>query len=201
MNIQSQYFGRTDYLESLKLQQTYLDKVRNDPQQSYVLGFEFEDVITLGVRGNPEADLIYPKNIPVVNVARGGQATLHSPGQIVIYPICNIIIHEHRVKSWVCKLLKVSAKAIKNQTQVQAVEVAENGLYVHGAKVASIGLKVVRGVSTFGVAINLRNDPQLFKNIRPCGVANQAVAHLAYAGELETFFQEWLLHFKDPRIR
>lgn len=191
--------GRVTYQEGLKTQELALREALEQPHQLTLLGFEFDAVITLGKRGKPEEDLIESSQIEVIEVDRGGQATLHSPGQLVIYPVCNIKFLDQTLKEWVSFLLHTTSKTIiyfqlPNFNQLRA---ESTGLYLGEKKVVSIGLRVVRGVSTHGLAINLRNDISLFNSIRPCGSVENNMGSLKFNGELEDFFKIWAQFFEE----
>lgn len=201
MNVDFQqiFYGRRSYSESLELQKQAIDRVKENPSVGFLMGFEFDPVITLGRRAKLEDDVLEATDTPIFYVERGGQATLHSPGQLVIYPLCNIRFMRQTIKCWVSNLLKSTQNQLtplipKNSPPLRR---EATGIFMGEAKVTSIGIRISSGVSSFGLAINLKNDPQLFRQIRPCGEAQQKVENLNYEGELEDFFNSWCEGFRS----
>lgn len=196
--IHSHFHGRKDYQESLQIQAQAVSRVREEKSWAFILGFEYEAVITLGRRAKSHEEVKRESQIPQVLVERGGLATLHSPGQLVIYPVCNIRVLEQTPKNWVQGLLKITKQTIKHNSPPSTQKHLREdpfGLYLGSRKVTSIGLRISQGVSSFGLAIHLKNDPSLFSNIRPCG-REQEVGNLSYEGSLEEFFSSWCQEFK-----
>lgn len=198
VDFQRTYYGRISYEQSLKLQQQAIEQVKANPLTGFLMGFEFDPVITLGRRGDPKEDLLEASDTPIFYVERGGQATLHSPGQLVVYPICNIRFIRQNIKCWVANLLKNTEAQLAALLPEKAplLKREATGIFLGEAKVTSIGIRITGGVSSFGLAINLKNDPQLFRQIRPCGRLDQRVENMNYEGELEDFFHNWCEGFK-----
>ena len=146
------------------------------------LGFHQSPVITLG-RHTPKEQILSEQNVKtsnveVVPIERGGGATIHGPGQIVVYPVVN------------ARSLKLSVKEITGALENVVVDLAAShgvvasgipgrpGVYVQGKKLGAIGFHLRRGVITHGLAININNDLDLFSLIAPCGVLGQQVTSL-----------------------
>ena len=143
---------------------------------------EHPPVYTLGMRAD-RSHLLAPGDIPVVQIDRGGQVTYHGPGQLVAYVLLNL---ERR--AWTPRKL---VQALENAVidTVAGYGVAANarrdapGVYVAGAKVAAVGLRVKRHCSYHGLAVNVAMDLAPFAGINPCGYADLAVTDLrALAG-------------------
>ena len=146
---------------------------------------EHPPVFTLGLNASRE-HLLAPGDIPVVQIDRGGQVTYHGPGQLMIYPLLNL----RRLKLGVRDLVV----ALENAVIAYAAELGITasgsrqapGVYVDGAKLASIGLRIRRGACYHGMALNVSLDPQPFERINVCGYRNLTVTRLAdhgvYAG-------------------
>lgn len=131
-------------------------------------------VFTLGLNGKRE-HLLAPGRIPVVPVDRGGQVTYHGPGQLVVYPLLNIRRRGLGVRALVT-LLEESVIALLADHGVTARARPEApGVYVDGAKVASVGLRVRRGCSYHGLSVNVDMDLEPFSRINPCGYAGLPV--------------------------
>lgn len=161
----SQWLGLVDYREALSLQHRYeLEVQASDCDQ--ILGLEHPYVVTLGKRSKFDSEI--PVGDHVVWVDRGGEATLHSPGQLVIYPIVNLA-DRFGVREWVEFLLDVT-----EQTLLRFGVVTErgehSGLWTANGKIAFAGIRVRNRVSTHGLSINVCNDLRLFEPMKSCGV-------------------------------
>ena len=129
---------------------------------------EHHPVFTLGLNGDP-AHVLSAGDIPVVKTDRGGQVTYHGPGQLVVYPLLDLRRLGLGIRSLVTAL-EASVIAMLAQWDIEACARADApGVYVEGAKIASIGLRVRRGASYHGVAINVDLDLAPFSRINPCG--------------------------------
>lgn len=195
MEIVAQFYGKTEYQESLRLQEEAVHFSHENPQ---ILGFEFDPVITLGRSAEEAQEVLQAVKWPIYRVPRGGKATFHSPGQLVIYPVCNIKALDLGVRSWVERQLEVTQRTLQKHFPKHQYQVSTEraGVYSEVGKVASIGIRLEKGVSTFGLAINLKNDPQLFECIRPCGVTGQIIHAVGGEGSLEDFFHKWCEDFE-----
>jgi len=135
---------------------------------------EHPPVFTLGRNAKPE-HLLAPGEIPVVNVDRGGQVTYHGPGQIVLYPLLDL----NRLGIGVRELVRRMEQAVIDLLAEHgiAAEGREEapGVYVDGAKIAALGLRVRRGRSYHGLALNVDLYLAPFSHINPCGHPGMAV--------------------------
>lgn len=146
-----------------------------------VLGFQFHTVITLGNRAQKalDVDLSQMQSLGLSDThlrtsSRGGEATLHSPGQLVIYPIFPIRRWELGVRPFVELFLSAVQTVLQKRYGISAEQVqGKPGLFTSRGKIASIGIRVDRGVTLHGLALNVSNDLNLFKSIRVCGVQGQ----------------------------
>ncbi len=127
-------------------------------------------VYTQGQAGRPE-HILAPGEIPVVQVDRGGQVTYHGPGQLVIY----LMIDLARAGIGVRQLVDIIEQALVGVLSRYGIEAAPRpdapGVYVDGAKIASLGLRIRRGCSFHGLALNVDMDMEPFTRINPCGFA------------------------------
>jgi len=144
-------------------------------------------VFTLGLGGKPE-HVLTPGEIPVIRTERGGQVTYHGPGQVVAYTLVDLGRLHLTVRDMVCRL-EAAAIATCAEWGVTVVRRAgAPGLYLAdahgepGAKIASLGLKVSRGRTYHGIALNVAMDLGPFERINPCGYAGLQVTDLAHAG-------------------
>lgn len=169
--------GLVDYEPTWREMQAFTDN-RDDSTQDEVWLLQHPPVFTQGQSGKAE-HVLAPGDIPVVQVDRGGQVTYHGPGQIVAYPLIDL----HRRKLGVRKLVNLIEQSIidvLNQHGVdgQRLEGAP-GIYVEGAKIASLGLRVRKGRSFHGLAFNIDMDLEPFGRINPCGFQGLQVTQLS----------------------
>lgn len=189
------WLGTMDYVEALELQNNYVERERLRPR-GVLLGLEHPEVITLGIRGG-SVDVVDPRGTPVVTTNRGGQATLHSPGQLVIYPIWPIRHWGLGAREWVNLLSKVTAQSLKKCNIIVVSQ--NNGLFTEKGKIASVGLNLKKGVSSHGIAINISNDLEKFSKIRACGVAQQPMDRVSDTILIapSVFFELWCKEFRS----
>ncbi len=138
---------------------------------------EHPPVFTLGLNGRSE-HVLAPGEIPVVPVDRGGQVTYHGPGQLVVYPLLDL----KRARLGIRDLVSCLEDSVVELCAGMGIEAAARrdapGVYVAGCKLASIGLRVRRGCSYHGLALNVCNDLEPFTRINPCGYAGLEVVRL-----------------------
>lgn len=151
-----------------------------DPDEFWVL--EHPPVFTLGQAGRAE-HVIAPGNIPVVQSDRGGQVTYHGPGQTVIYPLLDLRRHGIGARELVNRIEQAVITMLARRGIEAVTRDGAPGVYVDGAKIASLGLRIRRGRSYHGLALNRELDiDNTFGRINPCGYAGQAVTSLARLG-------------------
>ncbi len=131
-------------------------------------------VFTMGLNARAE-HLLAPGEIPVVNVDRGGQVTYHGPGQIVLYPLLDL----NRLRIGVRELVRAMEQAVIDLLAARGIAAEGRtdapGVYVGEAKIAALGLRVKRGRSYHGLALNVDLDLEPFSRINPCGYAGMPV--------------------------
>jgi len=138
-------------------------------------------VYTFGLNTNPD-HLLSAGNIPVVKADRGGQVTYHGPGQLVVYVLVDLQRAGLGIRQLVCALEDaVISLAAKHGIRATARREAP-GVYVEGAKLASVGLRVRRGCTYHGLALNVAMDLAPFAGINPCGFPGLAVTSLQLLG-------------------
>jgi lipoyl(octanoyl) transferase len=206
---ESFYLSEVPYSVALEWQRQEADRVRKT-NVGRVIGLEHPSVITLGKRGSEKdlkfsLDEITESGIEIQNIDRGGEATLHSPGQLVVYPLIPLSVWELGVREYVDGL-KYVTKIVLRSFGIRTYEKSESepGLYSDNGKIAFFGIRVERGVTSHGVAINVRNDLSLFQNIVSCGVRNERFDsfnhHDVNATPLEVF-ERWSAEFKHHFLR
>jgi lipoyl(octanoyl) transferase len=169
--------GRIDYQKCWRTMQTFTDQ-RDAATADEIWLLEHPPVFTQGQAGKAE-HVLAAGDIPVLQVDRGGQVTYHGPGQLVVY----LLIDVRRMDWGVRKLvdaIEQSIIAVLADYGVSAIARPDApGVYLDtGAKIAALGLRVRRGCSFHGLAINLDMDLEPFARINPCGYAGQAVSRL-----------------------
>lgn len=142
---------------------------------------EHEPVFTLGQAGKWE-HVLMPGDIPVVPVDRGGQVTYHGPGQIVAYPLIDIRRAKIGVRDFVCKIEQAIIDTLEHWNIVAVRKPDAPGVYVAGAKVAALGLRVRRGCTFHGLAFNVNMDLEPFHRINPCGFQGLQVTQMMDLG-------------------
>jgi lipoate-protein ligase B len=189
-----EFLGLIAFREALRRQEHHLHYVSQN-SDGVILGFECEPVITLGVRAS-ESDLeaspeaLNARGFSVERVDRGGQATVHNPGQLVIFPI--VCVRDLGARHWVNFLLRVTRLTLRSFGCESECREGQPGLYTSRGKVASIGVRFRQGVSTHGVAINVHNELSDFGFIRACGIRRAPVDQLGGSFRLEEVFSRWL---------
>lgn len=139
---------------------------------------EHPPVFTQGLNGRPE-HLIDPGDIPVVHVDRGGQVTYHGPGQVVIYVLMDLRRRGLGVRELVERLEQAVIDLLHERGISARRRDGAPGVYVDGAKIAALGLRVRRGRSYHGLSLNVDMDLSPFARINPCGYPELAVTQLS----------------------
>lgn len=153
-------------------------------------------VVTCGRRTSP-AMLHVPDTVEVVTTDRGGLATWHGPGQLVIYPLVPVA---EGIRPWVARLLEITAAALRlcGVGEVQA-DGERTGVFTPRGKIASLGIRVKNGINRHGVAINVDLRPNGFGYLDPCGVAGQPIDQTASWGMtgIHTLADRWWTMFMN----
>jgi len=142
---------------------------------------DHDSVFTLGLNTKPE-HLLAPGDIPVIQIDRGGQVTYHGPGQLMIYPLIDL----RRAGLGVRDLVTALEQSVVDLAADYGIEAASRcdapGVYVDGVKLASVGLRIRRGSSFHGMALNVDVDLEPFSRINPCGFKDLQITDLARLG-------------------
>jgi lipoyl(octanoyl) transferase len=142
-------------------------------------------VFTQGQAGKAE-HLLLPGDIPVVQVDRGGQVTYHGPGQLVVYLLLDVRRLGFGVRDLVTRIENALIELLASFDVPAAAKADAPGVYVNGAKIASLGLRIRRGCSFHGLALNVDMQLEPFQRINPCGYAGLAMTQLRdHAGSIE----------------
>lgn len=203
-SIESVWLGEVEYAKALELQSLAWGKTKSDGVIR-LLGLEHPTVITLGVRSQESEDLSFAeeKSPTVFRIDRGGQATLHSPGQLVIYPMISLEKRGLTPRAVVRLVEDVSLQVLAD-LGIRAERGEQAGLYVGTKKIGFVGMRIDRRVTRHGLSLNVNNDLSLFRHIRPCGVQGQALTSVQNEGvgfsDCRQIFQLWTKAF-DTGLR
>ncbi|WP_304487117.1 lipoyl(octanoyl) transferase LipB [Cellvibrio sp. KY-GH-1] len=138
---------------------------------------EHPPVFTQGQAGKAE-HLLFPGDIPVVQTDRGGQVTYHGPGQLVAYPLLDLRRLNIGVRELVTRIEQTIVATLAHYGIDSAAKPDAPGVYVNGDKIASLGLRVRRGCSFHGLALNVDMDLAPFLRINPCGYQGLAMTQM-----------------------
>lgn len=169
---------------------------------------EHPPVFTLGLNASRD-HLLAPGDIPVIQIDRGGQVTYHGPGQLMIYPLIDLKRGRLGVRSLVTALEQTVVDLSANFGIEACSRSDAPGVYVKDRKIASVGLRVRRGASYHGMALNIDVDLEPFSRINPCGFSGLEVTDLKSIGitegrdSIQARVQEHLLghlHLQDKQV-
>ncbi|SOD42273.1 lipoyl(octanoyl) transferase LipB [Nitrosovibrio sp. Nv4] len=172
-NIKIRYSGATDYLAAWHAMQDFTaSRTEITPDEIWLL--EHPAVYTQGIAGKPE-HLLYNNGILVIRTDRGGQITYHGPGQIIAY----LLLDMRRLKLGVRELVRKMEGAVVDLLRDYGIDAEGSadapGVYVGGAKIAALGLKIKKGCCYHGLALNVHMDLVPFAAINPCGYSGLQV--------------------------
>ena len=192
--------GTVDYASATALQEQLVEQ-RMAGGDDQLLLLEHPAVYTLGRGADPR--FLGPAaggTIPIVRSSRGGQVTYHGPGQLVGYPIVDLRAHRCDVRWYVRQL-----EAVLIDTLAQAGLAGERresapGVWVRGAKIASIGVAIRRWITWHGVALDVGADLSAFERITPCGLDGVRMTSLARQGVMATVSEAAVL-LRDAFVR
>jgi len=169
--------GLVPYEPTWRAMQEFTDR-RDSSTDDEIWFCEHPPVFTLGLNAGRE-HLLDPGDIPVVPIDRGGQVTYHGPGQLMIYPLLDLRRKQLGVRDLVVALEQAIIAYVAELGIIAAGRRDAPGVYVDGAKLASIGLRIRRGASYHGLALNVALDLEPFRRINVCGYPGLEVTRLA----------------------
>lgn len=152
------------------------ERTEHTPDEIWFL--EHPPVYTLGMNASP-AHVLAPGDIPVVQIDRGGQVTYHGPGQLVVYPLIDLRRAGLGVRDLVTALERSVIDYVAQFGVVAECRRSAPGVYVDNRKLASVGIRIRRGSSYHGIALNVTLDTEPFTRINPCGYVGLEVTRLA----------------------
>ena len=160
--------------------ESYTD-TRNEQADDQLWLVEHDPVFTLGQAGKPE-HVLAPGDIPVLRTNRGGQVTYHGPGQLVAYPLVDLRRLNIGVREFVCRLEQALIDTLGHWRISATRKDGAPGVYVDGAKIGALGLRVRRGCTFHGLALNVAMDLEPFSRINPCGYEGLQVTSVVKCG-------------------
>lgn len=177
--------GRVGYEDALEAMRRFTAE-RGPGTADEIWLLEHPPVYTLGQAGKTEHLLHDGAGIPVVHTDRGGQITYHGPGQLIAYLLIDLARRGLKVRQLVAIMEQTLIDTLTDYG-IQAERLAgAPGVYVDGAKIAALGLRVRRGCSYHGLSLNIDMDLSPFSWINPCGYAGMPTTQLARFGVQET---------------
>ncbi len=194
--MKTSFRGLQEYIPLWHEMQDFTD-TRNKDTGDEIWFVEHPPIFTMGLNASKE-HLLAPGDIPVVQIDRGGQVTFHGPGQLMIYPLIDIRRSNIGVRQLV-SALENSVVDLVAEFGVQATVRADApGVYVAADKLASVGLRIRRGASFHGMALNVDATLEPFSRINPCGYKELQMTDLRRLGidlHLESAAERFLPHF------
>jgi len=169
--------GLVDYSPTLDAMRRFTDgRAADSPDELWLL--QHPPVFTQGQAGKVE-HILAPGDIPVIQVDRGGQVTYHGPGQWVLYLLVDLRRRQLGVRDLVTLIERSLVQLLGEYDIASASRPAAPGVYVADEKIASLGLRVRRGCTYHGLALNVDMDLEPFGRINPCGYAGLQVTSMA----------------------
>jgi lipoate-protein ligase B len=167
--------GIIPYNQALDLQKGLRTARTENRIPDTIVILEHEPVITVGVRKDrteitTDAEQLAELGIELVPINRGGGATAHNPGQLVIYPVIGLAARGLRVVPFVHGLEQICIDLLAQYGVEAYTKKRYPGVWVNEQKIASLGIEVVRGVTMHGIACNIANDLSIFSHMVPCGI-------------------------------
>jgi len=180
------HLGLVPYAEALALQRSLVDERRAGHIGDTLLLLEHPHVITLGVRGDggrshllASSETLAARGVEVHETGRGGDITYHGPGQLVGYPIIDLKPDRCDVHRYVRDLEGVLIRTASDYGIDAGRVEGLTGVWVGNEKLAAIGVRIARWITSHGFALNVTSDLDFFKLIVPCGIADRGVTSLS----------------------
>jgi len=175
--------GRKNYRTVLGLQERLVLRRREDRVTDTLLLVEHDPVYTLG-RNADRANVLFSdkecrrRNIDIVETGRGGDVTYHGPGQLVGYPIIDLHARGKGVLWYVEHLESVMVDLLRAFGLEPETDRHHRGVWVKNEKIAAIGVRITRGITMHGIALNVSTDLEYFMGIIPCGIRDKGVTSM-----------------------
>ena len=174
------HLGLVEYEPTWRAMQAFTAQRSPDtPDEIWLL--EHPPVYTQGQAGKPE-HLIAATDIPIIPIDRGGQITYHGPGQVVAYVLVDLRRRGYGIRELVTRMEQAVMDLLAVQGVTATRQAGAPGVYVEGAKIAALGLRVKHGCTYHGLALNVDMDLGPFAAINPCGYAGMVVTDCCSLG-------------------
>ncbi|RKF12763.1 lipoyl(octanoyl) transferase LipB [Alginatibacterium sediminis] len=175
--------GLQDYAQCLEQMRQFTDQ-RNSDSLDQLWLVEHPAVFTQGQAGKAE-HVLNAGDIPIIQADRGGQVTYHGPGQLVAYPLIDLRRRKLGVRELVTAIENSLIKALATCSIDAYAKPDAPGVYVNNKKIASLGLRIRKGCSFHGLALNVNMDLEPFSRINPCGYAGLNMTQTCQEGGFE----------------
>lgn len=179
-SVQLRQLGVVDYDATFAAMQSFT-ATRDETSADEIWLCQHPAVFTQGLSGKPE-HLLADIGIPVAQVDRGGQITYHGPGQVVAYLMLDLRRRGLKVREFVTRIEQAIIDTLAGYGIAGERNPGAPGVYVAGAKIAALGLRIKRGCSYHGLSLNVDMDLTPYRAINPCGYAGLAVTQLRDLG-------------------
>jgi lipoyl(octanoyl) transferase len=188
MILSTYYFKSWAYEQALGwMQQAYDEVVDNAAQIKIAHGSHDQKIITLGrsYKHNELENYERIKNTKIIVTERGGGPTAHEPGQLVLYPVLNLITHKLSIKDLIYLVEQAMINFLACNNICAKRSKISHGIFVNNKKIGFVGMRIKNNVSYHGCAINIFNNAHIFKLFPPCNIANLPVTSLRYHTNLK----------------
>ncbi len=169
-----------EYNDAISLLEKRLSKVINNTEKELIWFLEHEEVYTAGTSFN-QSDIL-DKSIKVIKTSRGGKITCHSPGQLICYLVIDLNKRKKDIRKFIINLENSIIDTLKEFKIASNSDRKNIGIWTmhnnESKKIAAIGIKVKKWVTYHGFSINISNDLNCFKKIKPCGLNNKKIIGL-----------------------
>ena len=177
------------YPVAIKFMESKVDKIKSGLSKEFIWFLEHNEIYTAGTSARNE-DLLDSKKFPIYQTNRGGQYTYHGPGQRIIYLMLdlkrrgyNIRRFINQLESWIIKSLKtIDIESHTNQDKIGIWVSKKGGPKLSEEKIASIGLRVRKGITFHGICLNVNPNLENYKGIKPCGFSSEETTSLEDIG-------------------
>ena len=179
-NINVFWLGLQEYNSVFELQKKIYSNILKDKSKDVILMLEHHNVYTLGRNANENHILpLQNKCTKITHSDRGGDVTYHGPGQLVCYPVIDLNNYNKSV-TWYINLIEESIIKVLRKNKIEAIKKESPlvGIWVEDEKIAAIGVRLSRWISTHGFAININTDLSYFDGIIPCGIFDYGVTSI-----------------------
>ncbi len=202
---EARWLGQTSYSDGLALQEQAVEALRSGAPEQLLL-LEHPHVFTLGRGANSghilaDKEHLQSRSIEVHETGRGGDVTYHGPGQLVGYPIINLKPDRCDVHRYVRDLEEVLIRTIGDFGVTGTRITGLTGVWVGNEKIAAIGVRIARWITSHGFALNVSTDLSYFQMIVPCGISDKGVTSLSRlvgrSIDIQTVAQSAASHFGE----